>query len=305
MGLRLTELRRFPVKSCRGELLETAVVEPWGLAGDRRWMLVDETGEAVTVARAAADAADPPADPRGRRAGRQRARPAGLSVARPGGDDHVDVTVFGRTPFAATPADDEAHAWFSKVLGEPVRLVYADDPNRRPANAGASPDPACPWRFGDGYPLLLATEESLAALNELIAQGSKADEGPLPMVRFRPNLVVAGDAGLGGGRLAAAPHRRGGLPRGQGLRPVRDPDHRRGDGRPPQGADVHPGPAPALGRRGLVRDEPGPGDPRRDPAASATRSSCSRRSTLRTARRAEPSRRQSLKWRARAKQNSP
>ena len=38
---RLTELRRFPVKSCRGEQVETAVVEPWGLAGDRRWMLVD------------------------------------------------------------------------------------------------------------------------------------------------------------------------------------------------------------------------------------------------------------------------
>ena len=49
VGLRLTELRRFPVKSCRGELLDSALVEPWGLAGDRRWMLVDETGETVTV----------------------------------------------------------------------------------------------------------------------------------------------------------------------------------------------------------------------------------------------------------------
>ena len=47
--LSLTELRRYPVKSCRGQELETAVVEPWGLAGDRRWMLVDETGETVTV----------------------------------------------------------------------------------------------------------------------------------------------------------------------------------------------------------------------------------------------------------------
>ena len=49
MTLRLTELRRFPVKSCRGESLQSATVESWGLAGDRRWMLVDDSGEAVTV----------------------------------------------------------------------------------------------------------------------------------------------------------------------------------------------------------------------------------------------------------------
>ena len=47
--LSLTQLRRHPVKSCRGEQLQTAVVEPWGLAGDRRWMLVDDAGEAVTA----------------------------------------------------------------------------------------------------------------------------------------------------------------------------------------------------------------------------------------------------------------
>ena len=45
----LTGLRRYPVKSCRGEDLTEASVEPWGLAGDRRWMLVDPTGEVVTA----------------------------------------------------------------------------------------------------------------------------------------------------------------------------------------------------------------------------------------------------------------
>ena len=37
------------MKSCRGEDLAEAAVEPWGLAGDRRWMLVDPTGEVVTA----------------------------------------------------------------------------------------------------------------------------------------------------------------------------------------------------------------------------------------------------------------
>jgi uncharacterized protein YcbX len=190
--LSLTELRRYPVKSCRGQELETAVVEPWGLAGDRRWMLVDETGETVTVRehremllihpRLRADG------------GLEVSAPdhEDLLVARPAmGGRLVDVTVFGRAPFGAAPAGHEADAWFSKVMAEPVRLVFADDPNRRQANP-AYAGPGVPMHFGDGYPLLVTTEASLAALNELIAAGDKADEGPLPMVRFRPNLVIGG-----------------------------------------------------------------------------------------------------------------
>ena len=257
--LSLTELRRYPVKSCRGQELETAVVEPWGLAGDRRWMLVDETGETVTVRehremllihpRLRADgglevSAPPSSDLH-----------EDLVVPRPAtGGRLVDVTVFGRAPFGASPAGQEADAWFSKVMGEPVRLVFADDPNRRQANP-AYAGPGVPMHFGDGYPLLLATEASLAALNELIAAGEKADEGPLPMVRFRPNLVIGGGLPVGRGRLAPAAGGRGGVPRGEGLRPVCDPDHRRADRGPRQGADVHPGQAPPLGRRGVVRHE--------------------------------------------------
>jgi uncharacterized protein YcbX len=189
--LTLSELRRFPVKSCRGQELETAVVERWGLAGDRRWMLVDDTGETVT-------AREHPEllllHPRLRAdGGLEVSAPdqEDLVVPRPAPGRLVDVTVFGRAPFGATPAGHEADAWFSKVLGEAVRLVYADDPNRRQANP-AYAGPGVPMHLGDGYPLMLTTEASLAALNELIAAGKRADEGPLPMVRFRPNLVVRG-----------------------------------------------------------------------------------------------------------------
>jgi uncharacterized protein YcbX len=190
--LHLSELRRYPVKSCRGQQLDVAVVEPWGLAGDRRWMLVDDTGETVTAREHAELLLVHP---------RLRAD-GGLEVSAPDQDDLVvpppdgrlvDVTVFGRAPFGATEAGLEADAWFSKVLGEPVRLVFADDPNRRQANPEFA-GPGVPLHFGDAYPLLLTTESSLAALNELIAAGPRADEGPLPMVRFRPNLVVAGSS---------------------------------------------------------------------------------------------------------------
>ena len=88
-------------------------------------------------------------------------------------------------------ASDQAHQWFSKAVGEPVRLVHADDPSRRRANP-ARTQAVVPMAFADGYPLHLATEESLADLNAQIAAGPMADQGPLPMVRFRPNIVVAG-----------------------------------------------------------------------------------------------------------------
>jgi uncharacterized protein YcbX len=189
--LRLTELRRFPVKSCRGEQLETAVVEPWGLAGDRRWMLVDEGGEAVTIREQRQMVQ---VHPRLRADGGLTVTAPGqpdLQVPRPSGDRQADVTLFGGRPFRAALAGREADAWFSRHLGAPVRLVFADDPNRRQANP-AYAGPGVAMAFGDGYPLMLASEESLAELNALVAAGQKADEGPLSMTRFRPNLVVAG-----------------------------------------------------------------------------------------------------------------
>lgn len=191
----LTELRRFPVKSCRGEMVQTAVVEPWGLAGDRRWMLVDETGEAVTAREQPRMLlVHPSIDTDGglRVSATDLPDLRDLRVPVPVDTAREPVTVFRGPAFDAALADDEAHEWFSKVLGESVRLVYAEDPSRR--LAGRSAPLGTNVAFADGYPLLLATEESLADLNALIAQGSRADEGPLPMVRFRPNLVVAGES---------------------------------------------------------------------------------------------------------------
>ncbi len=114
-----------------------------------------------------------------------------LTVATPGGATLVPVQLWGGHPFDASPAGTDADAWVSKVVGTAARLVYLDDPTRRPTN----PDRTLPSdrvSFADGYPLLLATEESLAALNGYIAEGPRAVEGPLPMQRFRPNVVVRG-----------------------------------------------------------------------------------------------------------------
>ncbi|MFE9405766.1 MOSC domain-containing protein [Streptomyces sp. NPDC006530] len=180
-----------PVKSVGGYDTTRAAVEPWGLAGDRRWMLVDTDGTAVTQRErpdlALSSAATLPG--------------GGVRLSAPGRPDleveppqpvaAVGVTLFGKK-FEAVPADDAAHAWFSAYLSRDVRLIHLDDPaRRRTINPEYAPNGET-VSFADGYPLLIATRASLDALNTLIAQGDRPDEGPLPMNRFRPNVVLDG-----------------------------------------------------------------------------------------------------------------
>jgi uncharacterized protein YcbX len=91
------------------------------------------------------------------------------------------------------PAGPEAAEWFSRYLGKGTTLVHLDDPaTRRPINDPPYGRPGETVSLADGYPLLLTTLASLDALNSLIARGDRPEEGPLPMNRFRPNVVVAG-----------------------------------------------------------------------------------------------------------------
>ncbi|MGH4035833.1 MOSC domain-containing protein [Actinomycetota bacterium Odt1-20B] len=192
MGRPVVEsLHFYPLKAARGHAPREAVVEPWGLAGDRRWLLVDDAGRFLTqrahprLALAAAEAL-PGGGLRLSAPGREP-----LTVAVPEPLLTVPVEVW-RDKIDAVPADAAAHAWFSAYLGVDVRLVHLDDPARR---RPVDPEYARPGEtvsFADGFPLLITTTASLDALNALIAQGRHPHEGPLPMNRFRPNVVVSG-----------------------------------------------------------------------------------------------------------------
>ena len=189
MGLTLTGINRYPIKSCRGHGLTHVVVEPWGLAGDRRWMLVDDEDRVVTAREyPQLVLVTPEFDVDGLLVRAPGVDP--LLVGTPDASVVTDVRVFS-SELAAAPASEEAHAWFSKAVGKPVRLVYLTDPAQRRPNAAYSREQDR-VSFADGYPMLLATEGSLAALNDLIAAGLRPEEGPVSMTRFRPNLVVAG-----------------------------------------------------------------------------------------------------------------
>lgn len=191
----LTAVHLYPVKSMAGDAPGEAAVEPWGLAGDRRWMAVRPDGRFLTQRQL----------PRLALASARLLPGGGVRIAAPGAGTlevpvpdpaergTVRVTLF-RDGAEAVPAGPDADAWLTDYLGTPARLVHMDDPAvRRPVDPHYA-RPGDRVSFADGFPLLLTARSSLDALNSLVAEGDHAREGPLPMNRFRPNAVVAGTA---------------------------------------------------------------------------------------------------------------
>lgn len=182
-AMQLSALYRYPVKSAGAESLTAAEVQMRGLAGDRRWMVVDATGRFLT-ARQHHDLVQVQA--RHLDGGVRLIHPAlgVLEVAVPGTDaERQKVTVWDDTVDAVRSAG-AASDYLSQLLGQEAHLVYMD------ASAVRVVDPkyaqhADEVSFADGYPLLLISQ---AALDQLNARASH----PVPMLRFRPNLVVQG-----------------------------------------------------------------------------------------------------------------
>ena len=186
-GVRLASIHIYPMKAARAVDLDESLVEPWGLAGDRRWLLVDEDGRFVSQ-REEPSLARVVVTPAPGTIGITAAGLPGCHVAAPtGGAPLLKVTVWRSTVLAAAagPAGD---AWFSAYLGRPVRLVYLDDPTRRAVDPEFGRDGDV-VSFADGYPLLLTSTASLAELGRWLSQDGAQ---PVPMTRFRPNAVVTG-----------------------------------------------------------------------------------------------------------------
>ena len=111
------------------------------------------------------------------------ARPEGGGNA---GGEALEVEIWGDRVQAVAP-HPEGDAWLSDFLGAPVRLVYQPDRSHRPTDPHFAP--GAEVSLADGYPILVLTRASLDELNRRLAESGS---GPLPMDRFRPNLVVEG-----------------------------------------------------------------------------------------------------------------
>lgn len=191
----LAALHVYPVKSCGGVSVQEAFAGPRGLLVgqvlDRSWMVADLEQRLISQREEAALA-------------RVRVRLVPDTAGQP---EAVELTVEGQSPLRLDPfvALDQrtdilvhglpvparqtrpaANAWFSSLLGRPVQLVYQGEAEQRAIAAGYSDAPsAAEVSFADGFQYLVGSASTLAALNQRLAE-------PIPMARFRPNLVVGG-----------------------------------------------------------------------------------------------------------------
>ena len=193
--MHVTGLWIHPVKSLGGQAVDSARVEPWGLEGDRRWGLVDPSGEKVTardlhaLLRLHAEQVDDETI---------RIHDGGESIL-------VDIPL-GLPPIPvsharqgfAPPADQDVSEWISERVGRPLRLVWQEEPTQRRMSGAHGGLVGDTLSLADAGPVLLTSEASLAQLQEWVdARAAEDDPGagaasPLSMVRFRPNVVIDG-----------------------------------------------------------------------------------------------------------------
>lgn len=180
--IRVASLHLYPIKSLGGLALASSEVEPRGLRLDRRWMLVDEEGVFLsqrTIERMALF--------------RVQVSDSGLTVTGPSGErfevphdpvqERLTVRVW-QSEVEAVRVSDEADAWFTAEMGQSARLVYMPDETIRTTHPDFS-QPGDHVGFADALPVLVAGEASLADLNARL-------EVPIPMNRFRANIIVSG-----------------------------------------------------------------------------------------------------------------
>jgi len=189
-NINITGLFIYPVKSMKAIPLAQAQLTSKGLQHDRLWMVVRTNGRFVT----------------------QRDIPqlalVHTSLTEEGVvlsmDGHGSITV----PFNLYDGDqietkvwgdvcqtvDQGEAisqWLTRGLGteDPLRLVRMQSEFSRPQNHAEILGEETTIDFADAAPFLVASESSLDSLNSALESRSLS---PVPMNRFRPNIVVQG-----------------------------------------------------------------------------------------------------------------
>jgi uncharacterized protein YcbX len=172
----------YPIKACRGVETQVTNLQRMGLERDRRMMVTTSQGHFLTQREHPRLALVSPSI-----SGEK------LTLSAPGMDSLTIlieetgptclVDIWHSKNVQAVDLGELAAGWFSDWLAADVRLVHFAAGYIRRVNEKYAINPDDHTAFADGYPILIASEESLADLNARLSSS-------LPMNRFRPNLVV-------------------------------------------------------------------------------------------------------------------
>lgn len=180
MTARVESLHVYPVKSCAGASVDEFVLTPHGPEHDRDFLVVNPDGRFLTQREHPRMALVTPHLDAVVEGKLRLSAPGMDDVAIPVGDGPLRDVVVWKWSGTGVDQGDEVAGWLSDFLGATVRLVRFPPGVRRDTSVGAGE-----VRYADGYPILVTSTASLDALN------ASLDE-PLPMDRFRPNIVVDG-----------------------------------------------------------------------------------------------------------------
>lgn len=194
--LQVSQLFIYPIKSLAGIALTSTAITGRGFQYDRRWMLIDEKNRFLSQRDSAIMPLLQVAIEGKELIVYHQLQPENkLAIPLvPATSKFVDVFIWDNQCNAQL-VSDAADNWFSDMLNMPCRLVYMPDECKVPVDQQYG-EPGDLTSFSDGYPILMISEASLADLN------GKTEE-PVPMNRFRPNLVIKGATAFGEDTMAA------------------------------------------------------------------------------------------------------
>jgi uncharacterized protein YcbX len=181
----VTQLLCYPVKGCAGTSLRGAAMTATGLAHDRTFMVTDTDGRFRSQRRDPRLAViRPRIEDNGRRLVLAAPDAPELAVEVDTGSPSREVELFGQ-PCRGIDQGQPAARWLSQVLGDGSRLVRMP-PEEYRVTAGSTPG-AC--AFADSGAVLMLSPASLDGLNARI--GGRGGD-PVPLNRFRANVIVGG-----------------------------------------------------------------------------------------------------------------
>lgn len=195
--MKVKSLHIYPLKSGRVIDRDETEVTAWGLAGDRRYMIVDRDGRFITQRELQALAQVTAIAAHGTLHLSKAGSEENLAVSFDP-DNRIDVDIWG-TRLSASLAGKTVNMTLSDWLGIPVQLVHADGRSERVCSTEWAGE-GVQTGFADGYPVLITTTGSLRALNDAAMEMGEATFG---MERFRPNIVIDHDEPFADDRWAA------------------------------------------------------------------------------------------------------